>query len=86
MAYAGVKAKADTRLAAVVDFYGPTDMVRIVDKSKSADSASANTIDYVIKMLGGPPGDNKSKAARLLGLTRGQLRSRIEKHGLTMVS
>jgi transcriptional regulator with GAF, ATPase, and Fis domain len=28
-------------------------------------------------------GDNKSKAARLLGLTRGQLRSRIEKHGLT---
>jgi two-component system response regulator AtoC len=31
-------------------------------------------------------GDNKSKAARLLGLTRGQLRSRIEKHGLTMGS
>jgi DNA-binding NtrC family response regulator len=27
-------------------------------------------------------GNNKSKAARLLGLTRGQLRSRIEKHGL----
>jgi transcriptional regulator with GAF, ATPase, and Fis domain len=27
-------------------------------------------------------GDNKSKAARLLGLTRAQLRSRIEKHGL----
>ena len=26
--------------------------------------------------------NNKSKAARLLGLTRGQLRSRIEKHGL----
>ncbi|HET7294970.1 MAG TPA: helix-turn-helix domain-containing protein, partial [Vicinamibacteria bacterium] len=28
-------------------------------------------------------GHNKSKAARLLGLTRAQLRSRIEKHGLT---
>jgi len=28
-------------------------------------------------------GNNKSKAARLLGLTRAQLRSRIEKHGLT---
>jgi transcriptional regulator with GAF, ATPase, and Fis domain len=28
-------------------------------------------------------GDNQSKAARLLGLTRAQLRSRIEKHGLT---
>jgi two-component system response regulator HydG/two-component system response regulator AtoC len=27
-------------------------------------------------------GNNKSKAARLLGLTRAQLRSRIEKHGL----
>jgi Nif-specific regulatory protein len=27
-------------------------------------------------------GQNKSKAARLLGLTRAQLRSRIEKHGL----
>jgi DNA-binding NtrC family response regulator len=28
-------------------------------------------------------GHNKSKAARLLGLTRAQLRSRIEKHGLS---
>jgi transcriptional regulator with GAF, ATPase, and Fis domain len=28
-------------------------------------------------------GNNKSKAARILGLTRAQLRSRIEKHGLT---
>jgi transcriptional regulator with GAF, ATPase, and Fis domain len=28
-------------------------------------------------------GHNKSKAARLLGLTRAQLRSRIEKHGIT---
>jgi transcriptional regulator with GAF, ATPase, and Fis domain len=28
-------------------------------------------------------GNNKSKAARLLGLTRAQLRSRIEKHGLS---
>jgi len=27
-------------------------------------------------------GQNKSKAARLLGLTRAQLRSRIEKHGI----
>jgi DNA-binding NtrC family response regulator len=27
-------------------------------------------------------GNNKSKAARILGLTRAQLRSRIEKHGL----
>lgn len=30
-------------------------------------------------------GNNKSKAARLLGLTRAQLRSRIEKHGLVVV-
>jgi two-component system NtrC family response regulator len=27
-------------------------------------------------------GNNKSKAARFLGITRAQLRSRIEKHGL----
>ena len=27
-------------------------------------------------------GDNKSKAARMLGLTRAQLRSRIEKYGI----
>jgi transcriptional regulator with GAF, ATPase, and Fis domain len=27
-------------------------------------------------------GNNKAKAARLLGLTRAQLRSRIEKHSL----
>jgi transcriptional regulator with GAF, ATPase, and Fis domain len=31
-------------------------------------------------------GNNKSKAARLLGLTRAQLRSRIEKHGLRIDS
>ncbi len=31
-------------------------------------------------------GNNKSKAARLLGLTRAQLRSRIEKHGLIVES
>jgi transcriptional regulator with GAF, ATPase, and Fis domain len=31
-------------------------------------------------------GNNKSKAARLLGLTRAQLRSRIEKHGLAIES
>jgi transcriptional regulator with GAF, ATPase, and Fis domain len=31
-------------------------------------------------------GNNKSKAARALGLTRAQLRSRIEKHGLTIES
>jgi two-component system response regulator HydG len=27
-------------------------------------------------------GNNKSQAARLLGLTRAQLRARLEKHGL----
>jgi DNA-binding NtrC family response regulator len=29
-------------------------------------------------------GNNKSKAARLLDLTRAQLRSRLEKHGLAL--
>jgi transcriptional regulator with GAF, ATPase, and Fis domain len=31
-------------------------------------------------------GNNKSKAARLLGLTRAQLRARIEKHGIPPAS
>jgi transcriptional regulator with GAF, ATPase, and Fis domain len=29
-------------------------------------------------------GNNKSKAARMLGLTRAQLRSRLEKHGIAV--
>ncbi len=37
--------------------------------------------EMIIEALG-RAGDNKSKAARLLGLTRAQLRTRIEKHGL----
>ena len=31
-------------------------------------------------------GHNKSKAARLLGRTHAQLRSRLEKHGITVES
>jgi two-component system NtrC family response regulator len=37
--------------------------------------------DYVVQALGKAKG-NKSKAARLLGLTRAQLYSRLEKHGI----
>src|SRR5258706_5165478 len=56
----------------------------------SAPPAGAGTIDGVERGMIldalARAGDNKSKAARLLGLTRGQLRSRIEKHGLTTAS
>jgi transcriptional regulator with GAF, ATPase, and Fis domain len=38
--------------------------------------------DMIVQALA-KSGNNKSKAARLLGLTRAQLRSRIEKHGIT---
>jgi transcriptional regulator with GAF, ATPase, and Fis domain len=39
--------------------------------------------DMILKALA-RAGNNKTKAARLLGLTRAQLRSRIEKHGLVV--
>jgi transcriptional regulator with GAF, ATPase, and Fis domain len=49
--------------------------------------APANSLDATERemILGAltRTGNNKSKAARLLGLTRAQLRSRLEKHGLT---
>jgi alpha-L-fucosidase 2 len=35
VAYAGVKAKSDTRVAAVVDFYGPNDLVQQTEKRRS---------------------------------------------------
>ena len=38
--------------------------------------------DMILKALA-RAGNNKSKAARLLGLTRAQLRSRIDRHGIT---
>jgi len=52
----------------------------------AATSPSAGTLDaaereMIVQALA-RAGNNKSKAARILGLTRAQLRSRIEKHGL----
>jgi transcriptional regulator with GAF, ATPase, and Fis domain len=52
----------------------------------AATSPSAVTLDaaereMIVQALA-RAGNNKSKAARILGLTRAQLRSRIEKHGL----
>jgi len=52
-----------------------------------APQIAASTIDSVEREMIlnalARAGNNVSKAARGLGLTRGQLRSRIEKHGLT---
>jgi DNA-binding NtrC family response regulator len=39
--------------------------------------------DLIVQALA-KSGNNKSKAARLLGLTRAQLRSRLEKHGIAV--
>jgi len=52
----------------------------------AADAGSGLTLDaaersMIIDALA-RAGNNKSKAARLLGLTRAQLRSRLEKHRL----
>jgi transcriptional regulator with GAF, ATPase, and Fis domain len=49
----------------------------------AATTLDAAEREMVIQALS-RAGNNKSKAARLLGLTRAQLRSRIEKHGLTV--
>jgi transcriptional regulator with GAF, ATPase, and Fis domain len=49
----------------------------------SAGTLGAAERDMIVQALA-RAGNNKSKAARLLGLTRAQLRSRIEKHGLTV--
>jgi DNA-binding NtrC family response regulator len=52
----------------------------------SAPAPAGGTLDAaereMIEKALARAGNNKSKAARLLGLTRAQLRSRIEKHGL----
>jgi transcriptional regulator with GAF, ATPase, and Fis domain len=52
----------------------------------AASSSKPTTLDaaereLIVQALA-KSGNNKSKAARLLGLTRAQLRSRIEKHGI----
>ena len=52
----------------------------------SAPAPTAGTLDaaerQMILQALARAGNNKSAAARLLGLTRAQLRSRLEKHGL----
>jgi two-component system NtrC family response regulator len=54
--------------------------------SAAASVPAARTIDAtereMIREALARAGNNKSKAARALGLTRAQLRSRLEKHGL----
>ena len=51
---------------------------RLSDGAGTLDAAEREMILQALQRTD----NNKSKAARLLGLTRGQLRSRIEKHGL----
>ena len=56
-------------------------VVRIGESKRHDDQIVAFEVNDVPRELV-RTGDNKAKAARLLGLTRAQLRSRIEKHGL----
>jgi transcriptional regulator with GAF, ATPase, and Fis domain len=51
--------------------------------SKNLQTVSSAERELILRALE-RSGNNKSKAARLLGLTRAQLRSRIEKHGLSV--
>jgi transcriptional regulator with GAF, ATPase, and Fis domain len=56
-------------------------VARIAAVPSDAATLVAAERDMIIQALT-RSGNNKSKAARLLGLTRAQLRTRIEKHGL----
>jgi transcriptional regulator with GAF, ATPase, and Fis domain len=49
--------------------------------ARLVQTLSAAERDMIVQALE-RAGHNQSEAARLLGLTRSQLRSRIEKHGL----
>jgi len=60
----------------------PTAAIPPPPDALSLDAAEREMIQQALARAG----NNKSKAARLLGLTRAQLRSRIEKHGLTIES
>jgi len=57
----------------------PRPAVPAPDGARTLESAEREMILDALSRAG----NNKSRAARLLGLTRAQLRSRIEKHGLT---
>jgi len=82
----------------IISAVNPTPMGAVpTEKTKSAPSAAAGSgtsqpppgartleateREMILQALA-RAGNNKSKAARLLGLTRAQLRSRIDKHGL----
>ena len=54
-----------------------------VPRVSAASTVDAAERELIVDALA-RSGNNKSKAARLLGLTRAQLRSRIEKHGLVV--
>jgi transcriptional regulator with GAF, ATPase, and Fis domain len=55
----------------------------VASSPKDAVTLDAAEREMILEALA-RAGNNKSKAARLLGVTRAQLRSRIEKHGLAL--
>jgi transcriptional regulator with GAF, ATPase, and Fis domain len=63
----------------------PEAAVTPVSPAQGAATLDAAEREMIVQALA-RAGNNKSKAARFLGLTRAQLRSRIEKHGLTIES
>jgi transcriptional regulator with GAF, ATPase, and Fis domain len=54
---------------------------RAAEASPALTTLDAAERDMIVQALA-KSGNNKSKAARLLGLTRAQMRSRLEKHGI----
>jgi transcriptional regulator with GAF, ATPase, and Fis domain len=65
----------------IVSAARPEAAVPAASPAQGAGTLDAAERDMIVQALA-KAGNNKSKAARLLGLTRAQLRSRIEKHGL----
>jgi two-component system response regulator HydG len=67
----------------VTNTTAPTSSSTAAPASLSGMTVDAAERELIVNALA-RSGNNKSKAARLLGLTRAQLRSRIEKHGLVV--
>jgi transcriptional regulator with GAF, ATPase, and Fis domain len=70
---------------AILPEHLPLGIVTAAPTVQSANTLESTERQMILDALA-RAGNNKSKAARILGLTRAQLRSRIEKHGLSIES
>jgi acetyl esterase/lipase len=66
----GGNPKASSRVQAVCDFYGPTDLTRMQEQSKGKGKIDHDAADAPeAKLIGGPVQENKEKAAKANPIT-----------------